>query len=416
MRADPKATTAIILELRKPLQKDRYPVKLRITYKRQRRYYTLKDKKKKSLAFTKEEFQKIRGERPRDSYKETALHLNELEKKAIYDIGKLPVFTFEAFERRYFSKTTDETDLFSILQSRADTLEKEKRISTANSFNNVLHSLKAFTGKDKLLFENVDVPFLNKYEKWMLKEENGLTTVGIYLRNVRAAFNKAIKDDIIDTSLYPFGDGKYEIPTGRNIKKALTIKDVGLIAKYSAVKGSSEERYRDYWLFGYLCNGINVKDIARMKYSNIDNDTITITRAKTEAERRKQPKPITIVITPLMSQIIAAWGNKPSSTDQYVFPILQAGLTPKQEHQKIQQTTKQINKYIARIATAVGIKQSVTSYTARHSFATVLKRSGASTEFISESLGHSSMTTTENYLADFEIEEKRKWAEKLDKF
>ena len=75
-----------------------------------------------------------------------------------------------------------------------------------------------------------------------------------------------------------------------------------------------------------------------------------------------------------------------------------------------------INKYIGQIAEKIGITHKITSYTARHSFATVLKRSGASIEFISESLGHSNLQTTENYLADFEIEEKRKWAKELTKF
>jgi site-specific recombinase XerD len=114
--------------------------------------------------------------------------------------------------------------------------------------------------------------------------------------------------------------------------------------------------------------------------------------------------------------IINKWGNKPGSADQYIFPIISKGLTPTQEYKKIQQATKMINRYAGRIAKQVGITQTVTSYTARHSFATVLKRSGASTEFIGESLGHSSMPTTENYLADFEFEEKKKWADKLTDF
>jgi integrase len=118
----------------------------------------------------------------------------------------------------------------------------------------------------------------------------------------------------------------------------------------------------------------------------------------------------------MIGRILDRWGNKPAYPDQYVFPILERGLTPEQEYFKIQWVTCQINKYIRVIAEKVGIKNKVTSYTARHSFATVLKRSGASIEFISESLGHSNLQTTENYLADFEIEEKRKWAKELTKF
>jgi len=416
MKSTRKATTAIILEERKPLKDGRFPVKLRVTYKRIRKYYTLKDLKNNSLAMTRNEFTRVMGSRPRDKYKVNALHLAALEKKGIDIIDKLPLFTFEAFERKYFSISTDEADLFSALKTTTNDLRKEGRISTAVTYDCTLNSLKEYTGKEAMLFENVDSPFLNEYEKWMIGQENSLTTVGIYLRNVRTSFNKAIRDNIIQSSIYPFGHGKYEIPTGKNIKKALTLKEVGQIANYAAVKGSNEHRYRDYWLFSYLCNGINVKDIARLKYSNIDGDVITINRAKTEKERKQSPKPITIVITKMISRIINTWGNKPRLPDQYIFPILKSGLTPLQEYKIIRQATKMINEHIGIIVGELKISQKVTSYTARHSFATVLKRSGASIEFISESLGHSNLKTTENYLSDFEIDVKRKWAEKLGKF
>jgi len=66
-----------------------------------------------------------------------------------------------------------------------------------------------------------------------------------------------------------------------------------------------------------------------------------------------------------------------------------------------------------QITAVLGIKKHVTTYTARHSFSTVLKRSGASIEYISESLGHKNISTTAYYLDSFEDDEKKKWSEKL---
>ena len=68
------------------------------------------------------------------------------------------------------------------------------------------------------------------------------------------------------------------------------------------------------------------------------------------------------------------------------------------------------------MAETLKLEIDITTYSARHSFATQLKSSGASTEFISESLGHSSLAVTENYLASFSQEEKKKWASKLTEF
>jgi len=411
-----KITTAIILETRKSGPNNTHPVKLRVTYNRNCKYYILRQKNNESIYLTEGDFNKVMGDRPREDYKKLRLTLNAHEDKAVKDIEKLPVFSFESFEAKYFGKTENNADLIDSLKRKADTLRTEGRISTAVAYECSISSLKKFTDKEYLDFEKANISFLNNYEKWMLSNNNSYTTIGIYLRNVRTAFGEAIKNGFLKPELYPFGKDKYTIPGGRNVKKALTIQEVGTIANYKAIDGTSEHRYRDYWLFSYLCNGINVKDIAHLKYANIDGDVLNFVRAKTQREKKATQRPITLAITKEIGRIIDRWGNKPGTKEKYIFPILEDGLTPEQVYGRVQQATKLINKYVRQIAETIGIANKVTSYTARHSFATVLKRSGASLEFISESLGHSSLTTTENYLADFEIEEKRKWAEKLTQF
>ena len=91
-------------------------------------------------------------------------------------------------------------------------------------------------------------------------------------------------------------------------------------------------------------------------------------------------------------------------------------MTEDQKQKKVKQATKQCNKYVKRIAKNVGIEGNVSTYTARHSFATVMKRSGASVEFISEQLGHSNTRTTEIYLASFEDDKKKEMSQELTKF
>ena len=409
--------TNITLETRRPRLDGKFPVKLRLTYKRERHYYTLRHPKNdESIYLSKLDFEKVMGERPREDHKKLRLILNAHEEKAVKDIESLSVFTFEKFERKYYGNSDNINDVISALQSKADLLKSEGRISTAVSYGCSIKSLKDFTKKETLEFEKADIQFFNDYEKWMLAKDNSTTTISMYVRNVRTIFNEAERTGIIKQGLYPFGKDKYTIPGGRNVKKALTIQEVGQIANYSVKVGTSEHRYRDYWLFSYLCNGINVKDIAQLKYSNIDGDVLSFVRAKTQRENKANQRAITIVISKEIGKIIDQWGNKPGKKESYIFPILEDELTPEQIYGRIRQATKLINRYVSNIAESIGIVNRVTSYTARHSFATVLKRSGASLEFISESLGHSNLATTENYLADFEIEEKRKWAEKLTQF
>src|SRR5439155_20985670 len=104
---------------------------------------------------------------------------------------------------------------------------------------------------------------------------------------------------------YPFGRRKYVIPASRNIKKALELSDIEKIFFYECSSDKTgEQQARDYWLFSYFGNGMNPKDIANLKYKNINGDYIHFERAKTERSLRNDPKPITVFLTEDMKGII----------------------------------------------------------------------------------------------------------------
>ncbi|MBA7545646.1 Tyrosine recombinase XerC [subsurface metagenome] len=157
---------------------------------------------------------------------------------------------------------------------------------------------------------------------------------------------------------------------------------------------------------------MNLSDIARLRYSNIRDGEICFVREKTKDE----DKEITLhaPITKNMQAIIDGHGNKAIGHDAYIFPFLKSEWTDEQIYAKIKQTTKQVNKYIRQIARAVNIKERISSYSARHSRATISKNSGTSIEFIKEALGHSSVNVTENYLKSFEKTTRKEHAEKVE--
>jgi hypothetical protein len=126
----------------------------------------------------------------------------------------------------------------------------------------------------------VTTSYLRQYELWMLKNENSKTTIGIYLRSFREIFNEAIHERVIKIDKYPFGRRKYQIPTGKNIKKALQLDHIRQIYYYES-SCETEKKAKDFWILFYLCNGINPKDVALLKYKNINGEYITFERAKT---------------------------------------------------------------------------------------------------------------------------------------
>ena len=236
----------------------------------------------------------------------------------------------------------------------------------------------------------------------MIKNKKSISTVGIYLRSLRAIFNQ----QNIDTSLYPFGTGKnkYTIPASKNIKKALTVEEIARIYNYEAASMSAMDKAKDYWIFLYLSNGINIKDFCLLKWKDIKGNMLTYKRAKSQRSKRES-KLISVALKDETTAIIKKWGQPSINKEAYIFPHLQPEFTAEKQRAVYQQLTKTINKYTKLIAKEVGIEKNVTSYYSRHSFATVLKRSGAKTEMISELLGHSSVNTTESYLDSFENEQ-----------
>lgn len=406
--ASQNATTAIFIDKYHPKANGLCAVSIRVTFERKKKYYPT------PINLTISDFEKTQGAKPREPYKALALKLQGFEKKAADIIEKdLPVFTWNAFEKRYLSNRSAKNSITCAFEDYAKELRHEERIGTAVSYECAKNSLNKFSPDAR--FADVTPDFLKRYEKWMLGEGNSITTVGIYLRCLRALFNNAINEGMLSKELYPFGKKKYEIPTGNNVKKALSLKDIGAIYHYKPENGTYAGMAKDYWLFMYLCNGINVKDMCLLKYENIKGEILEFQRAKTVRTKRKI-EPIRVVLSEEAKEIIKKWGNSDCSSNNYIFPVLTVGIGAVRERQLIQQLTGVINDHMKAIANELEIEADCTTYAARHSFATILQRSGASTEFISEALGHSNVKTTQSYLAGFEDESKAETLKALTAF
>lgn len=406
-----KPSFAIILDTRNKTKNGLHPLKLRVTFNRQSRMYGIgKD-------LTVEQFNKLFSSKLRDeSLKELRVYCESTKKDAIEVADKIKVFSFDKFKNAFFgnSSNSEKTDdVYKNLDIYISTLKSEGKVSTASIYESTFKSLKRF--KKKLIFEEVTVKFLNDYEKWMLNSGNSITTVGIYLRSLRAIFNQAIDNGIVGKEIYPFKKKLFQIAAGRNIKKAISLQDIHKIFDFPTISRSSTDKAKDFWMFSYMCNGLNVKDICRIKWRDIDGDKLTIIRAKTANTSKSNQKFITIILNDKALEIIEKWGTI-KNLNSYVFPILEDNPTPQRERELVQHFTKFINKYMKRIGKELGFEKPLTTYVARHSFSTVLKRGGVSIEYISEALGHSSLKTTESYLDSFEDSKKREYANLLTKF
>jgi integrase len=250
----------------------------------------------------------------------------------------------------------------------------------------------------------------------MLQKGVSKTTIGVVLRSLRTIFNEAIESGKLKREKhYPFGRRKYQIPTSRNLKKALDIETIQKIYEYNS-SCKSIERARDLWLFCFLANGMNVKDMLYLKYKNIEGEFLIFERAKTERTSRSDPKLITVYLTQDLVKIIEKWGNTVTASKDYLFPFMRDGLNSLEQFDLLNFVRSYINDSMQKIRLELGIEKKLTSIVSRHTFSTLMKRAGASTEFIQEALGHADKKTTENYLDSFEKEMKKEFASKLLSF
>jgi integrase len=421
-------TVTTILDTRRKKTNETYPVKIRLTHKRKQDYLST------GIDLFKDEWAEITKQKVKKDYKATKDELTKKESKVLQIVAEMKYYSFTQIEKLYKENAESDNSLLGLYKDQITRLYEEERIGTAKSYQCSLNSIRdyklSWKLKEKFLtleskikielrervkidFEDISPDFLRKYEIWMLKQGYSISTVGIYLRALRAIINNAISDKNILPEVYPFGKRKYTIPSSKNTKKALTINDVRSIRNYLLPENSTIQKARDIWVFSYLCNGMNIKDIANLKYRNIDGDYIKFVREKTKRSKKNNQKEIRIYLLTEIREILERWGNLDTDSNNYIFPILNLELSAKKQYDTIQQTIKLVNKYIRVIAKDLKIEKDITTYTARHTYSTVLKRSGVNVEFISEALGHSDIKTTESYLDSFENEALKEHASKL---
>lgn len=401
------------LDVRRAKKNGTYPLKLRVftpSPRRQKLYNTIFD-------FTEKEFGSIwETTKPRKEHKENRLKLQSLENMANDIASKLPYFTFEAFERAFLNGNLSKKNNVILYYEKAMAQYRiNDQLGTASNYKLSLKSLLEFHGNESLSFYDITPQWLGGYESWMLNEKTlSRTTVGIYLRPLRAIFNTAIHENAIDSKAYPFGKRMYQIPAPKGVKKALSKQQLKRL--FEAEPNSTEQqKAKDFWFFSYVCNGMNIKDIAYLKYRDVSGEILTFRRAKT-ANTNKTQLPVIVYLNDFSRGVINKYGNKNKDADDYIFDFIIQSTDAETQRQQVKNFVRFINQHFKKFANDAGVDCPVSTYWARHSFATMAIRNGASIEYVSEALSHSNLTTTRNYFAGFEDDKKREINKKLLEF
>lgn len=377
-----------------------YPVKIEVVYRRIQKYFpTGQDVSLREW----EGFWKARRISKKCASIENSFNIirNEVEKLA--EKGE---FNFNTLELRLGKMTTT---LNEALQKKMDECMEHEQINSFYRYRSTLRAVERFGGK-RILLNIVTVGWLKKCEAYWRREGKSMTTLNIYMKAIRSVFKEALDSGMIREGQFPFNKNGYKIPTSAARKLALSKEDIRKISEW---RGDPRiEYWRDLWMFSYLCNGINFRDMIFLKYENIVDGEISFIRSKTSGVLGNS-KVIKAPLTPKMIDIINQRGRGMNGKpDEYIFKHAKGKVKPLTASLLVRKVIHKCNDALKKLADDIGVK-AFSTYAARHSFATVLKRNGVDISFISESLGHTNTAITENYLAGYDKDERMKNAKSL---
>ncbi|WP_065220402.1 MULTISPECIES: site-specific integrase [Butyricimonas] len=389
-------SVSVVYYTSKTLKNGNHPLMLRVTQNRKTKYVSLgisihpdywnfKKNEPKTNCPNKVAIQRLITDKIKD-YTGTIIDL-EVEKKDF-----TPTSLIEKVDKPTKRLTAGELFLQQIAQ-----LKKEERFPYAASYKQTYNSLIEYNKHLDIYFSDIDEQWLKKYESWLRTKEIAANTIGIRFRNIRTLYNVAIDEGHVKSECYPFK--KYKVSKlHENTPKRAIVKDkVVKVIKHKATQPDLySELSIDLFTFSYIMGGINFTDMARIKHDNIIDGRLAYKRKKTKK----------LILLPLQSKAIEIINKYRSDDNPYIFPILSTfHKTEQQKLNRIHKVIGKVNKHLKAYGAELKLDKKLTTYVARHSFSTTLKKAGVSTSVISEALGHSSEKVTQTYLDCFENEQ-----------
>ncbi len=395
-------TIEAVLYTSKTLSNGRHPIMLRLTKNRKRKYISLHI----SLApqYWDAEKRKPRRNCPDKEQIEALIQqkTQELQSQVMDFKTNDKEYTLDTLVEKASRKVVRQT-VGDYLNNYIDRLLTEKRVGNAKTFQELRTSLTKFCYSLDFYFIDIDTEWLKRYEQWSrMKKLYSENSIGIRFRSLRALYNCAITDGLIKKTNYPFDTFKVSRFKEATAKRSLTKEDIRRIMDCEVQTLTKYPKpflqlAKDLFLFSYLSCGINLTDILHIRDADIVDGRLIIKRQKTG-------KLLSLQLQPAALDILNKYRQPNAHPQDYIFPVLRRSVhvTVQQQYGRVQRTNKRINRYLKLIGEHLNLPITLTTYVARHSFATVLKRSGVSTSIISESLGHSSEKITQIYLDSFE--------------
>ena len=286
-----------------------------------------------------------------------------------------------------FNRYAHEYSLFNFMASVIAKLKCNGKIRTSETYRSTLNSFKNFRRGEDIMLDCLTSEIMEAYEAWHRKRGVAPNTISFYNRILRAVYNRAVENEIIENR-NPFR----HVYTGvdKTVKRALPLTLIKRIKTLDLSLTPPLDFARDMFLISFYLRGMSFIDMAFLKKSDLKNGYVIY-------RRRKTGQQLIIEWTKEMQMIIDKY---PENATEYLLPIIKNPVT--NERSTYRNTGYNINHNLKKIAQMIGIQIPLTLYVARHSWASAARSKGIPLAVISEGMGHDSETTTQIYLASLD--------------
>jgi len=316
-------------------------------------------------------------------------------------IERPEVFSFkdvkEAFTTNNVSKRAFNVDVYAGFDSKIKELAASGRYGSASQYKSTKNMICKYMSGLELTFYHIDVNWLDSYYRARSKSAS-VSTVSLDLRNLKAIYNIAKEQDDRLIIKYPFGKGKYQIPEG-SASRNIGLSDESL----KKIQDFESDNYylqtaRDYFMFSYYSNGLNLKDILLL-----EKGQETFTRAKSRNTAKKEVKMYAEHNEHQLNII-----SRHKGSGKYLFNVLNDDDDDQEIYTKTKATLRRVAKQLKNLAKELDLSPDLSYQWARHSYATKMVKEGVNIKDISESMGHTNIKTTESYIKSLDQEGRKK--------
>ena len=285
--------------------------------------------------------------------------------------------------------------VLTFMKQVANGLQVEGNFGTAHVYRSSLNAIIAYRGKSDLFFSEVTSEWLKGFEVHLRNRGCSWNTVSTYMRTFRAVYNRAV--NLRKAPYVPYLFRLVYTGTRADHKRALADDDMKKIfVNLSRKPGVSlpVRQAQELFILMFLLRGMPFVDLAYLRKSDLRDDVITY-------RRRKTGHPLSVTLTPEAMILIKKYMNRDSSSP-YLFSFLKSREGTKEAYREYQLALRSFNQRLMLLGELLGLGDKLSSYTARHTWATTAYYCEIHPGIISEAMGHSSITVTETYLKPFQ--------------